>query len=107
MTKIGWVLYLFLLIPGVAVSLFAQGVPPVDSRIPMGLLLSIFLLPVTLQSHGTRYGLTVSSWRPGRSEELLNVVEGVFDRAQVAKPVVLEVHSGYFGLPWIGKVSTQ
>src|SRR5579864_7787278 len=63
-----WVLYLLLLMPGVGVSLFAQGVyPPLDSRIPMGLLLSIFLLPVTLQMLGLvikRPREDTGWWRP-------------------------------------------
>jgi hypothetical protein len=59
---------------------------------------------------GTReaqYGLTVSSWRPGRSIEDLNVGSRVFERAVVGKRVSVELHKGFFGLPWYGAISPQ
>jgi len=54
--------------------------------------------------YGNQYYVTVSSWRPGRSVENLNVRSDVFERAVVGKTVVVELHKGFFGLPWIRSV---
>lgn len=51
-----------------------------------------------------QYHLIVSSWRPGRSSEELSVGRGVFQRAAVGRNVAVEVHRGYFGYPWSGKI---
>ncbi len=56
-----------------------------------------------------RYGATqkrlfVSSARPGRSREDLNVSSDVFDRAVVGKAVTVELHQGFFGLSWYGRI---
>jgi hypothetical protein len=57
-----------------------------------------------------RYGarqnhLLVSSARPGRSREDLNVSSNVFDRAVVGKALTIELHQGFFGLSWYGRIS--
>lgn len=57
--------------------------------------------------YGRQYRLFVYSWRPGRSVEDLNVVQQVFDRATVGKTLIVEVHHGFFGLPWYGKISPE
>lgn len=54
-----------------------------------------------------QYHLIVSSWRPGRSSEELSVGRGVFQRAAVGRNVAVEVHRGYFGYPWSGKILPQ
>ncbi len=162
------VVYILLMVPGVILSLHAQGLyHPLDARVPMGFMLSLFLLPVALQMFSflrrrpsenmgrwraeyicsglalvllalllflngglddsplnrvrptvmrkavmhnakgpTQYNLTVSSWRPGRSVENFNVVRSVFDRSVVGKTVTVELHKGFFGLPWLGRIST-
>jgi hypothetical protein len=56
---------------------------------------------------GTQRVLTVSSWRPGRSTESFEVGSRAFDRAVVGKAVTVELHHGYFGLPWSGNVSPE
>jgi len=56
---------------------------------------------------GPHYYLVVSSWRPGRSSENLRVGSQVFERAIVGKSVTVELHKGYFGLPWYGSVSPE
>jgi hypothetical protein len=59
---------------------------------------------------GTReqqYHLAVSSWRAGRSLEDLNVGSRVFERAVVGKRVSVELHKGFFGMPWYGKISPE
>jgi hypothetical protein len=55
----------------------------------------------------TKYLLTVSSWRSGRSEEDFNVDSRTFSRAAVGKTVTVELHQGFFGLPWSGNISPQ
>jgi hypothetical protein len=51
--------------------------------------------------------LIVTSWRPGRTSEDLNVGSVVFHRATVGRIVVVEVHQGHFGYPWVGRVSPE
>jgi len=57
--------------------------------------------------YGNQYNVTVSSWRPARSIENLNVRSDVFERAVVGKAVIVELHKGFLGLPWIGRVSPE
>src|SRR5713101_8394188 len=52
----------------------------------------------------TRHRLTVSSWRPGRSVEELVVGAHTYDNAYIGKTITVEVHKGFFGLPWYGNV---
>jgi hypothetical protein len=59
----------------------------------------------TMGRSGTRYVLTVSSWRPGRSVEEFAVGVSEFNRADVGKTVTVELHKGFFGLPWSGNIS--
>ena len=54
-----------------------------------------------------QYNLTVSSWRPGRSLENFNVALNVFNGTAVGKIITVEMHKGFLGLPWHGKISTQ
>jgi hypothetical protein len=57
--------------------------------------------------YGRQYRLFVYSWRPGRSMEEFNVVQQVFDRSRVGKTLIVEVHPGFLGLPWYGKISPE
>jgi hypothetical protein len=57
-----------------------------------------------IRGRTTQYHLWVSSWRPGRSEEDFNIGLREFDRATVGKSVTVELHSGFFGLPWRGDI---
>ena len=58
--------------------------------------------------HGARqYVLKVSSWRPGRKSEDLNVSSRVFQRAEVARDVAIEVHPGYLGYAWSGRIAAE
>jgi hypothetical protein len=52
----------------------------------------------------TQYYLAVSSWRPGKTQEDIQVSKRVFDRAVAGRTVVVELHQGRFGLAWYGKV---
>jgi hypothetical protein len=54
---------------------------------------------------GTQYHLFVSSWRPGGSLEDFSVVLHEYNRAVVGRTVTVELHKGFFGLPWRGNIS--
>ena len=56
---------------------------------------------------GTSYYITVPSWRPGRSDEELRVGSRLYNNVVVGKSVTVEVHKGFFGLPWMGDVSSK
>lgn len=53
---------------------------------------------------GNTYSLTVSSWRPGRRSEDFRVSSRTFARAVIGEPVTIELHKGYFGVPWSGNI---
>lgn len=53
---------------------------------------------------GDTYTLTVSSWRPGKRSEDFRVDSRLFARAVVGEPVTVELHKGYFGIPWSGEI---
>jgi len=56
---------------------------------------------------GPEYTLTVSSSRPGTSLENFRVDSRTFARAAVGGTVTIELHKGYFGVPWSGRISPQ
>jgi hypothetical protein len=161
-------LHFLLLIPAGVLALMPLGIyPPLDTRLPKGLIICFFLISAVIQltniiqrrpSSGlglgrvvavcsglalpllgillflngkldkipgnevketvvrktsfvgyrqTQYTLVVTSWQPGRSYENLNVGSRVYERAAVGKTIVMEIHKGYFGLPWHGKISPE
>ncbi|HXJ18124.1 MAG TPA: hypothetical protein VNM68_13130 [Candidatus Polarisedimenticolia bacterium] len=161
-------LYFLLLIPAGVISLMPLGVyPPLDTRLPMGLIICCFLLSAVprlwsiarrrpgndsnlwqavstcaglalpflglllflngrldrsprsemratvirktapIGYREAQYHLKVTSWRPGRSFEDLNVNSREFAGAVVGRPVVVEMHEGYFGLPWYSNISPE
>ena len=59
------------------------------------------------QKFGTHYHVVVSSWRPGRNQEDFDVDPSIYWRAAVGRPATLELHKGYFGLPWYGSISPE
>ena len=62
---------------------------------------------VTRRKSTTHYRLTVSSWRPGKGEEEFYVGLRTFNRAVVGKTVTVELHKGFFGLPWSGGIAPE
>ncbi len=161
-------LYFFLLIPALFIAQMPLGIyPPLDTRLPMGLIIGLFLLSaiprltnIVQRRPGGNVGwwrtvstcaglllpligilvflngkldtsprsevrttiirkiapagyrqaqsiVVVSSWRPGRSEEALNVNSRVFERARVGKAVTIELRQGRFALPWVAVVSPE
>jgi len=87
-----------------AVALFLNG--GLDGSTPSDARATV-TRKVVLKGRHTQYNLTVSSWRFGRSSENFNVTESVFNRAVVGKAIHLEIHAGYFGLPWRGRISVE
>lgn len=56
---------------------------------------------------GTKYHVIVSSWRPDSSQEEFTVEPGVFHRTAVGENVTVELHKGFFGVPWAGNISPE
>lgn len=56
---------------------------------------------------GPSYTLKVRSWRSGRSTEDLAVSAWTYRRAAPEKAVVVEMHSGAFGMPWYSRVLAE
>jgi hypothetical protein len=56
------------------------------------------------RKRSTTYYLRVKSWRPGRTEERLDVDESVYLAAPIGLTVRVAVHPGLLGMPWYGLV---
>ena len=56
---------------------------------------------------GTDYTLTVASWRPRRTSEDFQVSSFDFQRALVGRKVRIELHKGFFNIPWSGNISPE
>ena len=56
---------------------------------------------------GTDYTLTVASWRPRRATEEFQVSSFDFQHAVVGRTVRIELHKGFFNLPWSGNISPE
>lgn len=54
---------------------------------------------------GSDYTLVVGpSWRPGRNYESLDVGPDTFSRAYVGRTISIDLHKGFFHLPWYANV---
>jgi hypothetical protein len=62
---------------------------------------------VTRGKGGSEYIVTVTSWRPGRRTEDFYVGSIGFNRFVVGKTIRVELHRGFFGLPWSGDISPE
>jgi hypothetical protein len=56
---------------------------------------------IVSRGKGVSYYLEISSWRPNRSSERVHVSYGVYLQLRINDPVILEVHPGALGIPWI------
>ena len=55
---------------------------------------------------GPTYSLTLDpSWRDGRTQERLDVSGATFASVRTGERVSVDVHRGWFGLPWFSRVS--
>ena len=50
------------------------------------------------------YYLETPSWRSSRSFEKLQVSYRVYTQFQIDDPIIVEVHRGALGIPWLGAV---
>jgi len=85
-------------------ALFANG--KFDGSPPTSVRATV-LEKIVTRGRATQYRLFVSSSRPGRDREDLIVNADVYDRAAVGKAVTLELHPGYFGFSWYGRISPE
>jgi len=53
----------------------------------------------------TTYQLDVRSWRSGRSDEHLQVGSRTYSALSEGQRVSIELHPGYAGVPWYGRVA--
>lgn len=74
-------------------------------RVPPNEMKTTVIRKVVTMQKGTHYHVIVSSWRPGEAEEDFTVDPDVYHRAAVGKAVTVEVHKGFFGVPWSGNIS--
>jgi len=81
--------------------LFANG--RLDGSPPTSVQATV-LEKIVLRGRATQYRLFVSSARPGREREDLIVSAAVYDHAAVGKAVTLELHQGFFGFSWYGRI---
>ena len=56
---------------------------------------------------GTNYTVKVRSWRPGRATEQLGVNGRTYRSVSTGKGVEVEMHRGFFGLPWYSGVYSE
>jgi hypothetical protein len=61
----------------------------------------------THRKGSTGYRLTVSSWRPGHNKEEFVVGSHTYNNTFVGKTITVEMHQGFFGLPWYESVSSK
>jgi hypothetical protein len=87
-----------LALPLLGLLLFLNG--RLDKSTPLDMKTTVIRKIAPIGYREAQYRLTVSSWRPGRNFEYLNVSSHVFERAVVGKSILLELHQGYFGLSW-------
>jgi len=84
-------------------ALFANG--GLDASPPTGVQATVLDKFIMRGRYGaSQHRLFVSSARPGRDREDLNVTADVYDRAAIGKAVTLELHKGYFGFSWYGRI---
>ncbi len=92
-------------LPLLGVLLFLNG--KLDKSSPHEVSATVIRKSAPIGYRQAQYHLGVTSWRPGRRIEDLNVGGRVFERAVVGKRVTVELHEGFFGVTWCGKISPQ
>jgi hypothetical protein len=68
---------------------------------------SIVAMRITNGKYWSTHRLVLVSWQPGRATEDLAVGSAVYAGASVGRRVSVEVHKGFFGLPWYRKVTLE
>ncbi len=59
------------------------------------------------RGRSTTYRMAVESWRLGRTEEVLELSRAQFQAIHPDSIVGIELHRGWFGLPWYGRIFTN
>jgi len=77
-----------------------------DSSIPESVSATVLRSYESRGRRSTTYHLVVQSWRAGRTEEDLNVGSATYSRSRQNTRVRIEVHKGFFALPWYGRVTS-
>ncbi len=91
-----------LVLPLVGIMVFLNGKLDTSPRSEVRTAVIRKIAPVGHRQ--AQYIVVVSSWRPARSEEALNVNSPVFERAKVGKVVTIEMRQGRFDFPWVANV---
>jgi hypothetical protein len=65
---------------------------------------SIIRKSISRGRSSTTHTLVVSSWRPDRSQEKLEVSRQTYQSVLLGEPIDVEVHGGFFRLPWYGPI---
>lgn len=60
---------------------------------------------ISRSRRSTSYHLVVQSWRPGRTEENLTVGSSTYRRCGSGRQVRVELHPGFIGITWYGRVT--
>jgi hypothetical protein len=92
-----------LALPLIGLVLFLNGALDRSPRIDMRATVIRKIAPTGYRE--AQSTLIVTSWRPGRSFEDLNVSSREFKQAVVGKGITIEMHEGRFGLPWYSNIS--
>ena len=86
---------------------FVLGLNGLADRAPVQLVRTPITRKYVTRGKTTSYHLVVSSWRPGRDEERFRISSSKYQSMYIGEPIVIEVHSGVFALPWYGRISPQ
>jgi hypothetical protein len=84
-----------------ATALLANGAL---DRLPVDAHPLVITAKLVRRGKSASYYLQVQSWRPNRSFEELQVPYRVYAQFQTNDPVVVEVHRGALGIPWLGEI---
>jgi hypothetical protein len=91
---------------GLAIALFtillANGL--LDQAPPQQIRCSLLRAYESTGRRSHYYHLIVRSWRPNHETENMEVGKITYQRASNARTVTLELHPGFFGMPWYGRV---
>jgi hypothetical protein len=87
-----------------AISLFVNG--GLD-RSPTEKVRTTIVRKTVLRGKQTNYDLTLSPWRQDGNVKHFSVTSSIFSRAVVGKTATIDVHHGFFGLPWYSSISPE
>jgi len=59
------------------------------------------------RGRSTSYNIVFSSWRPDRSFERVSVSSEKYAQFQIHDPVIVDVHRGALGIPWMGTIRRE